>query len=185
MLRDEAALLLHKFGRWEPSFSDITLGDTEEGRSTAPLPEGCMNLSGSRQRFGIWWLAFGYTVALHVLDEAGHDFLSVYIPNALALRRWLPFLPLFTFRSWVGSLLCGLTIWLALSPLAFRGFPWQRRLAIPVAILVGIGNALGHILASLYLWRFMPGVCSAPLILLSGIILLRSALEKESGIAAQ
>ena len=33
-----------------------------------------MNLGGSEQRFGIWWLAFGYTLALHVLDEAGHDF---------------------------------------------------------------------------------------------------------------
>jgi hypothetical protein len=135
-----------------------------------------MNLGGSKQRFGIWWLGFGYTLALHVLDEAGHDFLSVYNPNARALRRWLPFLPVFTFREWIGSLLCGLAVWLALAPLAFRGLKWQRRLAIPVAILAGIGNALGHILSSIYLRRFMPGVYSAPLILLSGIMLLRSAL---------
>ena len=142
-----------------------------------------MNLGGSNQRFGIYWLAFGYTLALHVLDEAGHDFLSVYNPNALAIRRALPFLPVpvFTFRQWIGSLACGLTLWLALAPLAFRGLKWLRRLAIPVAILAGIGNGLAHILSSIYLRRFMPGVYSAPLILLMGIILLRSALGMERG----
>jgi hypothetical protein len=138
-----------------------------------------MNVGGSKQRFGIWWLAFGYTLALHVLDEAGHDFLSVYNPNALVLRRIVPFVPVFTFRQFIGSLLCGLAVWLALAPLAFRGLTWQRRLAIPVAVLAGIGNALGHILSSIYLRRFMPGVYSAPLILLSGIMLLRSALGRE------
>lgn len=143
-----------------------------------------MNLSGPKQRFAIWWLAFGYTLALHVLDEAGHDFLSVYNPNALALRRSLPFFPVFTFRQWIGSLLCGLTIWLALAPLSFHRPTWQRRLAIPVAIVAGIGNGLGHILASIYLWRCMPGVYSAPLILLSGIMLLRSALARDGGGAA-
>ncbi len=103
-----------------------------------------MNLGDSNQRFGIYWLAFGYTLALHVLDEAGNDFLSFYNPNALYVRRLVPHLPLpvFTFRQWIGSLLCALALWLALAPLAFRGLKWQRRLAIPVALLAGIGNAL-------------------------------------------
>ncbi len=140
-----------------------------------------MDLGSSNHRFGIWWLAFGYTLALHVLDEAGHDFLAVYNPNALALRRLLPFLPVpvFTFHAWIGSLLCGLTVWLALAPLAFRANKWQRWLAILVSILAGIANALGHILSSIFLHRFMPGVYSAPLVLLSGIMLLRSALGIE------
>lgn len=146
-----------------------------------------MNIGDRNQRFGIYWLAFGYTLALHVLDEASHDFLSVYNPNALAIRRIAPFLPVpvFTFRQWTGSLLFGLALLLALAPLAFRGLKWQRWLAVPLAILVGIGNALGHILSSFYYWRFMPGVYSAPLILLSGILLLRSALEVDRGAPAQ
>jgi hypothetical protein len=37
-----------------------------------------MYLGDVNQRFGICWLFFGYTLALHLLDEAGHDFLSVY-----------------------------------------------------------------------------------------------------------
>ena len=105
--------------------------------------------------------------------------------SLLRERRFVPFFPVFTFREWVGSLLCGLTVWLAFAPLAFRGLTWQRKLAIPVAIVVGIGNALGHILSSIYLHRFMPGVYSAPLILLSGIMLLRSALGTERGVPAE
>ena len=140
-----------------------------------------MNLGDSNQRFGIYWLAFGYTLALHVLDEAGHDFLSVYNPNVLAIRRALPFLPIpvFTFQTWIGGLLFVLALWLALTPLAFRGVKWTRRLAVPVVLLAGIGNGLAHILSSIYMGRFMPGVYSAPLILLSGAVLLSSALGTE------
>ncbi len=138
-----------------------------------------MSLESPNHDFGIWWLAFGYTLALHVLDEAAHDFLAVYNPNALAIRRALPFLPLpvFSFQTWAASLLCGLTIWLAAAPFAFRETRWQRWLAIPIAALAGIVNGLAYIASSLYLHRFMPGVYSAPMILLSGTMLLRSALR--------
>ncbi|MGB9073552.1 MAG: HXXEE domain-containing protein [Terriglobales bacterium] len=140
-----------------------------------------MILGDRNQQFGIAWLAFGYVLALHVLDEAGHDFLSVYNPNALAIRHALPFLrvPVFTFQEWIGSLSLALALWLALTPLAFRGLRWMRWLAIPVAILAGIGNALGHIGSSIYYGRLMPGVYSAPLILLAGIWLLRNAVARE------
>ena len=140
-----------------------------------------MNFGDSNPRLGTCWLLFGYTLALHVLDEAGNNFLPVYDPSAMAIRHALPFLPLpvFTFRSWIGSLAGVLFLWLALAPLAFRGVTWLRRLAIPVAGVAGIANALGHIVSSIYEGRFMPGVYSAPLILLSGILLLRCSLGKE------
>jgi len=141
-----------------------------------------MYLGDSGQRFGVIWLFFGYSLALHVLDEAGHDFLSFYVPNALAIRHalpWLPF-PVFTFQSWIGSLLCALALWLALAPLAFHGPKWMRRLAIPVAVLAGIGNALGHLGSSIYYGRMMPGVYTAPLILLAGVVLLKTAVWEES-----
>jgi len=140
-----------------------------------------MNLGDSNQRFGIYWLFFGYTLALHVLDEAGNDFLAVYNPNALAIRHALPWLPIpvFTFQQWVGRLAIALALWLALAPLAFQGVKALKWLAILVAVLVGIGNGLVHIASSIYYGRFMPGVFSALLILLSGIVLLRSAIQKE------
>ena len=49
--------------------------------------------------FGFAWLAFALALAVHVLDEATHDFLSVYNPSAQAIRSRLPFLPLPTFIS--------------------------------------------------------------------------------------
>lgn len=144
-----------------------------------------MDLGDFKHRFGICWLFFGYTVALHVLDEAGHNFLAVYLPNALAIRRAAPFLPvpLFTFESWIGSLALALTLWLLLTPLALRGQKWLRGVAIPVAIIVGILNGAAHIVSSIYMGRMMPGVYSAPLLLLSGTVLLRSAFEKSSASA--
>lgn len=144
-----------------------------------------MELGDIKQRFGICWLFFGYTVALHVLDEAGHNFLAVYLPNAHAIRRAAPFLPIpiFTFESWIGSLALGLTLWLLLTPLALQGQKWLRGVAIPVAMVVGILNGAAHIVSSIYMGRMMPGVYSAPLLLLSGTVLLRSAFEK-SGASA-
>ncbi len=49
--------------------------------------------------FGLAWIAFALAVALHVADEARHDFLATYNPNAIAIRRRLhiPFPPVFTF----------------------------------------------------------------------------------------
>ncbi len=145
-----------------------------------------MYLGDVNQRFGICWLFFGYTLALHVLDEAGHDFLAVYNPNALAIRRAVSFLlvPVFTFQSWIGSLVLALTMLLVLTPFAFRGLKWMRTLAIPIAVLPGIGNGAAHILSSIYFKRMMPGVYSAPLILLSGVLLLRAALGKNHGTMA-
>lgn len=140
-----------------------------------------MNLGDSNQRFGTCWLLFGYTLALHVLDEAGNNFLSLYIPNALAMRHALPYLPIpiFTFRSWIGSLLCALAIWLMLALFAFQGKRWTRLLAIPVAIVVGLANGTAHIVSSIYMGYFAPGVYSAPLVLVSGSLLLRSAIVKD------
>jgi len=146
-----------------------------------------MNLGDAKQRFGVYWLFFGYTLALHVLDEAGNHFLALYNPNVLAMREavpWLP-IPVFTFEQWVGRLALGLALWLALAPLAFRGLKWMRWLAIPVSIVAGIANGAWHIAASFYFGRFMPGVFSAPLILLSGAVLLWSAVRQPGGVSLE
>ena len=55
------------------------------------------------------WIFLTIALALHVLDEAVHDFLSIYNPAARALRDRLPFLPLptFSFGVWLGGLIGG------------------------------------------------------------------------------
>jgi hypothetical protein len=71
-----------------------------------------------------------------------------------------------------------LALALALTPLAFRGLKWMRWLALPVSVAGGILNGAMHILSSIYMKRMMPGVYSAPLILLSGTLLLKEGLRR-------
>jgi hypothetical protein len=127
--------------------------------------------------FGLAWIAFAIAVALHVADEARHDFLATYNPNALAIRRRLHILfpPVFTFRIWLSGLIAGVCLLLLLSPFAFHGVHWIRVVALPLAILIGIGNGLGHIGGSLYFRRWMAGILSSPaLLLIAGTWLLWS-----------
>ncbi len=124
-------------------------------------------------KFGLAWLGLCTALAVHVVDEAMTDFLSVYNPMVLAIRRRLPFLPLpvFTFKRWLGGL-CGLVLLVfGLSPLALAGNKVAVAMAFPYGIIMA-GNAVGHLAASIYRRRFMPGVYSSPLLLAASIVLL-------------
>jgi hypothetical protein len=124
------------------------------------------------QRFGFAWILLCIALALHVVDEAMTDFLSVYNPTVQAIRKRLPFLPLpvFTFRVWLTGLCLGILLVFSLSPLAFRGSRLALWLAYPFAIIM-FGNGLGHVVASLYRRRLMPGVYSSPFLLLASAYL--------------
>lgn len=138
------------------------------------------------RRFGFAWVGFGLAVAIHVLDEATHDFLAFYTPNARAIRARFPFLPLpaFTFESWLTSLAIAIAIFLCLSPFAFRGMRWARFVAFPVSIVVGTLNACGHMLSSIYYHRWMPGVYSSPLLLLAAGFLISAARSRHTEAAS-
>jgi len=127
--------------------------------------------------FGIAWVGFALAVAVHVADEAAHDFLSVYNPTVRAIRARLPFLPLptFSFPVWIGGLAAGIALLLLLSPSAFAGDATLRLIAWPLAILIGIGNGALHLVGSAWRRRWLPGTYSAPLILLAGAALLSAA----------
>lgn len=129
------------------------------------------------RRFGIAWVTFALALAVHVTDEATHDFLSTYNPSARAVRARLPFLPLptFSFRIWLALLVAGILLLLCLSFFAFRGDSWLRTVSRPLGILVGVLNATLHIASSVYFHRWMPGVYSSPFLLLAAIYLLRSS----------
>lgn len=126
--------------------------------------------------FGLAWIAFALAVSLHVADEANHDFLAVYNPNARAIRRRLHLpVPIFTLRSFILLLSAAVALLLLLTPLAFRGTHWLRVAALPVAILAGLLNACAHIGGSILYRRWMPGVLTSPLLLIAGGWLLLSA----------
>jgi hypothetical protein len=129
--------------------------------------------------FGVAWVGFALVVAVHVADEAAHGFLSVYNSTVRAVRARLPFLliPTFSFPIWIGGLAAGIALLLALSPLAFAGDARLRLIAWPLAILVGLGNGLGHLVASAWKRQRMPGIYSAPLLLAAGAALLATAVR--------
>jgi hypothetical protein len=130
----------------------------------------------SRQ-FGYAWLAFAGAVAVHVTDEATHNFLSVYNPLVRAIRARVPLLPLptFTFEVWITGLTAGILLLLLLSPLAFQNKRPMRLVALPLAIIVGLFNAAGHVGYSLYMHYWAPGVYSSPLLVMAGVWLIVAA----------
>lgn len=124
--------------------------------------------TASGRRWALAWAALCVAFALHVLDEAAHDFLSWYNPNALAIRARLPWLPVpvFTFRVWITGLAAVVIALAALTPFAHRG----RRWLVPIAYVYGVvhvANALGHIAVSISGAWLAPGVWSAPILLAS------------------
>ena len=125
---------------------------------------------------GLAWLLLCSALAVHVLDEALTDFLSVYNPIVRAIRRRAPFLPLptFSFRTWIGGLILGTTLMLCLTPFAWHGNGWMTPLSYLFAVLM-LANGLMHIAGSLYMKRMMPGVYSAPLLVACSIYLLACA----------
>jgi len=135
-------------------------------------------IGGEARQFGYAWILLCVALALHVLDEALTDFLSVYNPTVKAIRKRFPFLPLpvFTFRVWLAGLCIGILLAFCLSPLAFRGSHFVIGAAYPLAVLM-FGNALGHIGASLYRGRMMPGVYSSPFLLCASVYLFICAVR--------
>ena len=125
------------------------------------------------------WLAMTVALAAHVTDEALTGFLAVYNPIVLAARDrwpWFP-MPTFTFGVWITGLITLVIVLLAMTTLAERGAMLARVLAYPFAILVGILNGCGHIGASIYVGRWMPGTTTAPIILACGVWLLYAAFR--------
>ena len=135
-----------------------------------------MLLAAGASRFGLAWVALCGALAIHVVDEALTDFLSVYNPAVRAIRARFSFLPLptFTFPVWLGGLITVTILLFALSPTAFRGEPVMR----PAAYVFGVvmaGNGLLHLVGSVYMRKAMPGVYSAPIILAAAVYLLAAA----------
>ena len=133
-------------------------------------------ISQQTSRFGFAWIVLSVALSLHVADEALTDFLSLHNPAVQAIRKRFPFLrlPLFTFRVWLAGLCLGIFVAFALSFLAFRGNHLAIVIAYPVAILM-LANGLGHMLASLYRHRMVPGVYSSPLLIAASAYLFNCA----------
>lgn len=127
--------------------------------------------------FGWAWLAATLALALHVADEASHDFLGWYNPRVQRIRQTLgglPFPPTFTFVRWLAGLVAAVLLLGSLVPAAFAGRSWMRPLAYGLAA-IHVANGLLHIVAAIVARRRVPGVLSAPLLVAAGGWLLQAA----------
>lgn len=128
------------------------------------------------RRWRTAWVGLALALALHVADEALTGFLPVYngiVAEIRAEHPWAP-LPRFTFPVWLAGLILGILLLLALTPVVSRGPRWIRVVSLALSVLM-IGNALGHLGASLYWGRLAPGASSSPLLLLAAVALLVTA----------
>ena len=122
------------------------------------------------------WVGLAVALGLHVTDEALTGFLPVYNQVVEGLRAdhpWVP-LPTFTFPMWLGGLIVGVLLLLALTPVVSRGAQWIRVASVILGVIM-TGNALGHLGASVYWGRLAPGVYSSPLLLIAAVALLVTA----------
>ncbi len=140
-----------------------------------------MDLRSPQAKLGWAWVALALATALHVADEALTGFLPVYNSTVLALRHewsWFP-APTFTLGVWLGGLITGIVLWLALSPFAFRGARWIRPIAYFLAVLMILNAAghttetiVGHTLNTVQFPRPAPGFYSSPVLLIAAVYLL-------------
>lgn len=125
------------------------------------------------------WVALTLALALHVADEALHDFLSFYNPLAMSLRDMLlwTWMPTFEFGAWLGGLIGAVAALLSMSWFAFYGARWM----VAASLFLGVAmtfNGLLHLGASAYLQKQVPGVWSAPLLVACGVWLVVEAVRE-------
>ena len=126
-------------------------------------------------------MALTAALALHVVDEAANDFLSVYNPTVEAIREQVPWFPMPTFGSfgvWLGLLIVGVVVLFALSPYAFRGSWGLKYVAYPYGVIM-VSNGLGHITWSMYRGEWVAGVYSSPVLLAASVWLLVNVRRAE------
>ena len=129
--------------------------------------------------FGMAWLAAVLALALHVADEAAHDFLAWYNPRALRIRQFLggfPFPPTFTFWPWLLGLSAAVGVLAALTPLAFAGTSGMRSAAFALGA-VHVANGSLHLGGAIIARRTVPGVWTAPVLLVAGAWVVRAAAQ--------
>ena len=127
------------------------------------------------------WVGLVIALAAHVADEALTGFLEAYNPLVIAARQrfgWFP-MPTFTFGVWLSGLTAAVVVLLALTPVIRRGGRFSSIAPYPFA-LVMLLNGVGHLAASVYFGRWMPGSTTAALLIVTSVWLLRCTHVRRS-----
>jgi len=126
------------------------------------------------RRMRAWMLLTG-ALGLHVVDEALTGFLDLYNPLVLRMRDrlgWWP-MPTFTFGVWLAGLALLVAVLFLLSPVIKRGGIFAIAVSWILAVIMFM-NGLGHLAGSIYFERWLPGATSAPLLLVTSVLLARA-----------
>lgn len=126
-----------------------------------------------KPNFGLAWIFLTSSLALHVVDEALNDFLSLYNPLVTNLNNNMEFFsfPVFTFSVWLTGLIIAITVLFTLTYFARKKKKWILYFAYFYGVLM-MFNGLGHIAGSFYYGRFIAGVYTSPFLLISSFYLL-------------
>jgi hypothetical protein len=127
-------------------------------------------IPGNTNRNGKWgfaWLCLCLALALHVADEAWHDFPAFFNLQANTVHDIWPALPLFhiAFVPWIISLVVLTLVLLGLTPTAWRNVEWMRIPSRIFAVIMVI-NGAAHIGVSIRYGFLAPGVLSSPLVII-------------------
>ena len=137
-----------------------------------------------QNRRAIAWLLMMTALALHVFDEAFTDFLPFYNEQVARIKDNLPIfpMPLFSFEVWLSGLIGAIVVGFLLTFFVRRGGKIIRIVTIILGIIM-IGNALGHMLGSLYTERLLPGFWSSPFLLVTASIVVITGFRRTYWIA--
>ena len=124
------------------------------------------------------WILLCLALAVHVADEAGTGFLSVYNSTVTVLRQrwpWLPF-PVYNFGVCLAALVAADAVLWGISFFALRGAAWMRPLGFIFAAIMLmnglvhiVGTIRGRTVESVRFRRPMPGFYSTPFVLLASL----------------
>jgi hypothetical protein len=119
------------------------------------------------------WVLMILAVTVHVFDETVTDFLPFYNDLVLNLRERLGFslMPTFTLGAWLGGLITAIILCFSLTAIVNRGGSFIRALTTVLGIVM-VGNALGHMLGSVYFGRLLPGFWSSPFLLVAAVLVV-------------
>jgi len=127
-----------------------------------------------------WLLAFGQ--AVHSIEEMRTGLYDFFWTMTGVLHNAFPGFPQFRWDAVTFAVVnMGIiTFVLGIAPFVREGRGWALGLAAIVAV-IEILNGIAHISAAFYFGSYVPGVASAPLLLLLGVVLLRELSHGREG----
>ncbi len=130
-----------------------------------------------RSRLSQAWLALTVVLTLHIIEGALRDYLAFYNPLAMSLRDTLlwTWMPTFTLAAWLGGWIVILGVLYGMTWFAVYNARWIIWAAIAYAEVMFL-YAAAKLGFAIYLEKAIPGVLTAPLLVIAASWLTVEAL---------